>query len=223
MQAGFNFEPLTPTAFLHRSATVFPDRIGVVDGSLELTYGEFLDYALKFAGALKALGVKPGDRVAVLAGNSHVMLAAHYAVPFAGAVLVALNTRITSADMAYIVGHSGASVLVYDTNSRRLPRRPRQAGPRPRLVRAGGEPDELEASSRTHPRPAHQVADERSLLAHRLHQRHDGASERRDVSPPRRLPAGTGDGAAHGPLRRFRLPVDAADVPLQRLVLSRGA
>ena len=114
MQAGFNFEPLTPTAFLHRAATVFPDRIGVVDGSLELTYREFLDYALKFAGALKALGVKPGDRVAVLAGNSHVMLAAHYAVPFAGAVLVALNTRITSADVAYILGHAGASVLVYD-------------------------------------------------------------------------------------------------------------
>jgi fatty-acyl-CoA synthase len=42
MQAGFNFEPLTPTAFLHRAAKVFPDRIGVVDGSLELTYREFL-------------------------------------------------------------------------------------------------------------------------------------------------------------------------------------
>jgi fatty-acyl-CoA synthase len=66
MQPGFSFEPLTPTAFLRRAAQVFPDRIGVVDGNLKFTYGEFLDRALKFAGALQALGVEPGDRVAVL-------------------------------------------------------------------------------------------------------------------------------------------------------------
>ena len=114
MHPGFNYEPLTPTAFLHRAAQIFPDRLGVVEGDVRFTYGEFLERSLKFAGALKAMGVKPGDRVAILAGNTHVMLAAHYAVPFAGAVLVALNTRVTAADMAYILGHSGASVLIYD-------------------------------------------------------------------------------------------------------------
>jgi len=166
MQAGFNFEPLTPTAFLHRAATVFPDRIGVVDGSLELTYREFLDYALKFAGALKALGVEPGDRVAVLAGNSHVMLAAHYAVPFAGAVLVALNTRITSADIAYILGHAGASVLVYDQKFAAVAEAAgEQAGRRVRLVRAGGEPDELEGLIANASPAFESVGDERSLLA----------------------------------------------------------
>ena len=61
----------------------------------------------------------PGDRVAVLAGNSHVMLAAHYAVPFAGAVLVALNTRITPADIAYILRACGRTVLIYDQRIRR--------------------------------------------------------------------------------------------------------
>src|SRR6185295_97946 len=114
MQPGFNDEPLTPSAFLRRAAHVFPDRVGVVQGDVRFTYGAFHDRALKFAGALKALGVAPGDRVAVLAGNTHVMLAAHYAVPFAGAVLLALNTRITPADIAYIVGHAGATLLVYD-------------------------------------------------------------------------------------------------------------
>ena len=43
MGRAFNYEPLTPTAFLHRSANVFPDRIGVVDGDIRFTYGEFLD------------------------------------------------------------------------------------------------------------------------------------------------------------------------------------
>ena len=114
MAAEFSFEPMTPTAFLRRAARVFGDRVGVVDGDRRFTYAEFLERSLKFAGALKALGVKPGDRVAVLAGNSHVLLAAHYAVPFAGAVLVALNTRVTAADMAYILGHAGCSVFIYD-------------------------------------------------------------------------------------------------------------
>ena len=97
MQPGFNDEPLTPSAFLRRAAHVFPDRVGVIHGDVRFTYGEFLERSLKLAGALKALGITPGERVAVLAGNTHVMLAAHYAVPFAGAVLVALNTRITPA------------------------------------------------------------------------------------------------------------------------------
>src|SRR5438094_3827825 len=69
MEAGFNFEPLTPTAFLLRSAHIFPDRIAVVQGALKFTYGELLERSLKFAGALRGLGVQPGDRVAVLAGN----------------------------------------------------------------------------------------------------------------------------------------------------------
>jgi fatty-acyl-CoA synthase len=166
MQPGFNFEPLTPTAFLHRAAKVFPDRIGVVDGSLKLTYREFLDRALRFAGALKALGVKPGDRVAVLAGNSHVMLAAHYAVPFAGAVLVALNTRITPADIAYILDHAEASVLVYDQKfAAAAAEVGAQGGSKLQLVRAGGEPDELEGLVANASPTFEPVVDERSLLA----------------------------------------------------------
>ena len=163
----FSFEPLTPTAFLHRAARVYGDRVGVVDGDVRYTYAQFLERALKFAGALKALGVGPGDRVALLAGNSHVMLAAHYAVPFAGAVLVALNTRITPADTAYILGHSGASVLVYDDE---FADAARQATSEPgcavRLVRAGGGgADELEALIDAAAPHSVAVDDERGLLA----------------------------------------------------------
>src|SRR6476619_8380308 len=166
MQAGFTVEPLTPTAVLHRAAAIFPDRIGVIDGSLELTYREFLDYALKFAGVLKALGVEPGDRVAVLAGNTHVMLAAHYAVPFAGAVLVALNTRITPADIAYIVGHAGATVLVYDhDHASAAAQVGATVGAQLRLVRSGGDSDELEPMIAAAKPLRDPIADERSLLA----------------------------------------------------------
>ena len=166
MLPGFNYEPLTPTAFLHRAAQVFPDRTGVVDGSVKFTYGEFLERSLRFSGALKTLGVQPGDRVAILAGNSHVMLAAHYAVPFAGAVLVALNTRVTPADMAFILKHAGATVLVYDQEfAAAAAEAAAQVGPGLRLVRAGGASDELEALIAAGKPFLHPVMDERSMLA----------------------------------------------------------
>ncbi|MEO8756022.1 MAG: AMP-binding protein [Casimicrobiaceae bacterium] len=166
MPPGFNHEPLTPAAFLHRAALVFADRTGVVDGDQRFTYAEFLERCLRFAGVLRDLGVKPGDRVAILAGNTHVLLAAHYAVPFAGAVLCALNTRITPADMAYILEHAGASLLIHDQEFAAAAMQARElAGPRIRLVRAGGEADELEAMIAASQPFEHPVPDERALLA----------------------------------------------------------
>jgi len=166
MPPAFNFEPLTPTAFLQRAGRVFPDRVAVVQDDRSFTYAQFLDRSLRFAGALKALGVAAGDRVAVLAGSTHVMLAAHYAVPFAGAVLVALNTRITASDVAYILAHSGASVLVHDDEFSSLAERAAaEAGTGLRRIVAGGDADELEAliaAAAPHHEP---VSDERALLA----------------------------------------------------------
>jgi len=166
MQPGFNFEPLTPTAFLQRAADVFPDRVGVVDGDTRFRYGEFLERCLRFAGALRALGVETGDRVAVLAGNTHVMLAAHYAVPYAGAVLVALNTRVTATDMAYILGHAGVSVLIYDQDfATAALQAGKQVGPALKLLRVGGRDDELEPLIAAATPHLHRVTDERSMLA----------------------------------------------------------
>jgi fatty-acyl-CoA synthase len=94
------------------------------------------------------------------------MLVAHYAVPFAGAVLVALNTRITPADIAYIVGHAGAAVLVYDSEFAAAAEQVRRTvGARLRLVRAGGDADELESLVASAPEYLHAVTDERSLLS----------------------------------------------------------
>jgi fatty-acyl-CoA synthase len=114
MTASMSFEPLTPTAFLRRAGLVFADRVAVIDGEERYTYAEFLERAQKLAGALRRLGVQQGDRVAVLAPNTHVLLEAHYGVPMAGGVLVALNPRLTPGDHARIVQHSQARVLIYD-------------------------------------------------------------------------------------------------------------
>jgi fatty-acyl-CoA synthase len=109
-----SFEALTPTAFLDRSAGTRPDAVAVLDGSQRWTYAQLLDRCLRMSGAMRALGIAPGSRVAVLAPNTHVLLEAHYGVPLAGAVLVSLNVRLTARELGYILAHSGAEVLIYD-------------------------------------------------------------------------------------------------------------
>jgi fatty-acyl-CoA synthase len=105
---------LTPLAFLERTASAFPDRTAVVDGERRFTWAELRERARRLAVALQESGIEKGDRVAFLALNTTELLEAHYGVPAAGAVLVAVNTRLTPAEIAYILDHSGARVLVVD-------------------------------------------------------------------------------------------------------------
>ncbi|HYC47345.1 MAG TPA: AMP-binding protein [Burkholderiales bacterium] len=161
-----SFEPLTPTAFLERAGGVFADRFAVIDGDRRYTYAEFLDRAKRLAGALRALGVREGDRVAVLAPNTHVLLESHYGVPLAGAVLVALNPRLTPRDLAGIVDHAGAAVLIYDHELEAAAREIADtAATRLTLLRAGGGNDEFEQALSAAAPSAVRVEDERALLS----------------------------------------------------------
>ncbi|MCY7341932.1 MAG: acyl--CoA ligase family protein [Pseudonocardia sp.] len=106
--------PLTPLAFLRRSAEVFPDRTAIVYGERRRSYAGFAAEVTRVAHALRGSGVRPGDRVAYLLPNVPEMLVAHFAVPLAGAVLVAVNTRLATEEVRAILDHSGAKVLVVD-------------------------------------------------------------------------------------------------------------
>jgi fatty-acyl-CoA synthase len=108
------FTPLTPLAFLERSAEVFPEKTAIVYGDRRISYSDFTAEATRLAIALRASGVQPGDRVAYLLPNIPEMLVAHFGVPLAGAVLVAINTRLAPAEIKHILGHSGAKLLVVD-------------------------------------------------------------------------------------------------------------
>ena len=105
---------LSPLSFLERTARVWPDKVGVVYGGRRVTYGELAAQTQRVARALRASGVEPGDRVAYLMPNLPEMLVAHFAVPLAGGVLVAVNTRLTAEEVAYILAHSGAKIVVVD-------------------------------------------------------------------------------------------------------------
>jgi fatty-acyl-CoA synthase len=105
---------LTPLTFLGRSAEVYPDKTAIVYGDRRYTYREFAAEATRVAHALRGSGVEPGDRVAYLLPNIPEMLVAHFAVPLAGAVLVAINTRLSTEEIRYILDHSGCRLLVVD-------------------------------------------------------------------------------------------------------------
>ena len=105
---------LTPVSFLRRSAYVFPDKIAVVHGDRRYTYRQFEERANRLASGLRAAGLRHLDRVAFICPNTPAMLEAHFGVPAAGLVLVAINTRLNSDEIGYILKHSGAKFVFVD-------------------------------------------------------------------------------------------------------------
>jgi fatty-acyl-CoA synthase len=91
-----------------------------VDGDRRETWTDFRERTRRLAVALQESGIEKDDRVAFLAPNTSEMLEAHYGVPAAGAVLVAINIRLTAEEIAYIVDHSGSRVLVVDPSLAQL-------------------------------------------------------------------------------------------------------
>ncbi len=149
-------------SFLQRAAAVFKDRPAVLDGEFRATYGQFWDRAQRSAGLLAERGIAPGERVAVLAPNTHLLLEAHYGVPAAGAVLVAMNTRLAAAEIAYILEHSGARLVLCDAAYEPvLSAALEQVAVKPAVI-GSDDYDALVAGAEPH-RVA--VTDERSLLS----------------------------------------------------------
>ena len=106
---------LNPVEFLHRAAYMYPDNVAVVHGQRRYSYSELAERSWRLANALRSAGLAKGERVATLLFNSPAMLEAHFGVPAAGGVLVAVNNRLSSAEVGYILQHSGARYLLLDT------------------------------------------------------------------------------------------------------------
>lgn len=103
--------PLSPLDFARRARRLYPDRIGVIDGEIRFTYREFFERCDRWSAALQKLGIQAGDRVASISPNTHAHLESFYAVPQIGAIVVPINFRLTAADFAYILNHSGTRLV----------------------------------------------------------------------------------------------------------------
>jgi fatty-acyl-CoA synthase len=109
-----NYVPLSPISFLRRAMRVFPHKIAVTHHDRAYTYEEFGLRVRKFATAIRAAGVKPGECVAVLSPNGPVPLEAHYAVPLAGGVLCMINTLLDAGAIGFILAHAEAKLFLVD-------------------------------------------------------------------------------------------------------------
>jgi len=96
---------------LHQKKEVVTKR---EQGVHRMTNGEMVPRINRLAGALKRIGIKPGDRVATLAYNNHRHLELYYAVPCMGAVLHTLNLRLFPQHLEFIVNDAEDKVLFVD-------------------------------------------------------------------------------------------------------------
>jgi fatty-acyl-CoA synthase len=137
--------PLTPLDLLARARRLFPDREGVVQGGERWTYGEMAARCDRLAhGLQRDLGVRGGDVVAWLCGNTHELLEAYYGVLLAGGVLLPLNIRLAPPELRAILDDSRAAVLF------RHPDHPDPGHAVPTVV-LGDEHEALLAAQPAHP------------------------------------------------------------------------
>ena len=115
MPNSVSFHDLNPLSFLDRSAKVYPNKPAIIYNDKTYTYSEMDDRVNRLAGALRQAGVRKGDRVAFMVPNTPAMLEGHYGPMRLGAILVAINIRLSAREIGYILNHSGAKVLVFDT------------------------------------------------------------------------------------------------------------
>ena len=114
------YQNLEPFSFLERSAFVYPDKPAVIYKERVYTYSELRDRVNRLAGALKNAGIGRGDRVAFIVPNLPPLLEAHYGPMSIGAALVAINTRLSPREIAYILTTRGRRCSCLTPSSRPL-------------------------------------------------------------------------------------------------------
>jgi len=114
-KAQANHVAFSPISFLERSALVFPKKTAIIHGALRQNWLDTLTRSRQLASGLQALGIQPGDTVAVMLPNTPPMVEAHFGVPMSGAVLNCLNTRLDAASIAFMLNHGEAKLVIFDS------------------------------------------------------------------------------------------------------------
>ena len=99
---------------LRTAVQLAPDKAAVIDGDASFSFKALNERCERLAAALHAIGVRKGDRVAILAGNGHAYVETYVAVPSAGYVVVPLNTRHAEPELVYALEDSTTKVLITD-------------------------------------------------------------------------------------------------------------
>jgi fatty-acyl-CoA synthase len=121
--------PLTPIRCLYRAVDLYGNKTGVVSGSSSFTYAQFGERCERLAAGLLSEGIHPGDRVAYLSFNNHQLLEGYYGPPLVRAIAMPLNVRLQPVELTAILNHSGASMLVFESEFASLVQELRKACP----------------------------------------------------------------------------------------------
>jgi acyl-CoA synthetase (AMP-forming)/AMP-acid ligase II len=119
MQTTMQDRQLTVHSLFRHGAVIYPDsQIAAFDGAgvRRTTYAKTADRVARLAGALKRLGIRPGDRVATFCWNSAEHLEAYLAIPSMGAVLHTLNLRLFPDQLAYVVNHAEDRIIIVEAS-----------------------------------------------------------------------------------------------------------
>ncbi|MCU1425002.1 MAG: long-chain-fatty-acid--CoA ligase, partial [Microbacteriaceae bacterium] len=106
------FQTLSVAAILREAASRTPDATAVEVGTESISYGRLWHETRAYAGALRDLGVKPGDAVAMLIPNVPDFPRVYYAILGLGAIVVPVHALLKAEEIAYVLRDSGASMLV---------------------------------------------------------------------------------------------------------------
>ncbi|XP_071696181.1 trans-cinnamate:CoA ligase, peroxisomal-like [Rutidosis leptorrhynchoides] len=109
-----NYVPLTPLTFIKRASKIYSNRTSLIYNEVRFTWGQTYERSCRLAHSLHSLNVAKNDVVSVLAPNIPALYEMHFAVPMAGAVLNAINTRLNAKNIATILRHSEAKVFFVD-------------------------------------------------------------------------------------------------------------
>ncbi|MBP9941107.1 MAG: acyl-CoA synthetase [Comamonas sp.] len=109
-----NFAVLSPLSFLERTASVYPEKLAIVHGTLRQNWGLTYARCRQLASSLQRAGIGKNDTVAVILPNTPPMVEAHFGVPMSGAVLNTLNTRLDPEALAFMLDHGEARALIVD-------------------------------------------------------------------------------------------------------------
>ncbi|SNX85411.1 related to AMP-binding protein [Melanopsichium pennsylvanicum] len=108
---------LTPVSFLLRAALITPRKTAIIhpERGYSFTYEQWAARTLSLAFALQSLpGYKVGDRVAVISPNAPLISDAHWAIPAIGGIITPINIRNTPKEVAYVLEHSGSTIILCD-------------------------------------------------------------------------------------------------------------
>ena len=105
-----NYSPLTPIVFIEKAAKIFPDRYSIIHENKYFTWEQTFMRCKQLASSLSQKLAK-GNVVGFIASNTPELYEAHFAVPMAGMILNAINYRLDSKTIAYIIDHSDIKML----------------------------------------------------------------------------------------------------------------